>query len=1111
MKRKVLALVVVIIMLVSLMPMTALADTDDEVIINTNLGVAQGTLAVSSTSGGSLWAEGDVEGTYNVGTTIRLNNALPVPELGWAFDGWIDDSSGTKIGMDPTITIQGDCSYTAKFIDVEWLAVSPGAHGSFGKDLGGLYERGESVNLNDANPTADFGYEFYCWKELGGGWSAEFGFFNKDVPDPTNIIIGDQNVFWAFFKVAEYDIDTSVTNGTITPDQIVTHGDDCTITYSADANHHLVSVTVDGTDVTATNPSSYTFSGVTADHTINVVYAIDTFTIDTSVTNGTITPDQTVGYGSDCTITYSANTGYHLDSVTVDGSAVDIGTYPTSYTFSGVTANHTINVVYAINSYTIDTSVTNGSITPDQTVTYGDDCTITYSADANHHLVSVTVDGSAVDIGAYPTSYTFSGVAANHTIDVEYAIDTYTITTSVTGGTITPSQTVDHGDDCTISYSSAGSGYYLASVTVDGSAVDIGTYPNSYTFSDVTENHTIDVEYEYRFKVTANSSMVNGGIKVTYAGEVRYLDPGQSTTFTEVDGEDLVWFQGEPDAGYQFLYWNGTANRIYFDDNGLRSRNIFDRTSFTPNAHFEAVVYSITYNLNGGTNNNANPMTYTVEDAEIVLVEPTKAGYDFAGWTPSDTIPAGSTGNKVFDATWTPTVYTITYNLDGGTNNVANPDTYTIEGADIVLADPVKTGYDFAGWTPSDTISAGSMGNKVFDAAWTPTVYTITYNLDGGTNDAANPATYTIEDADIVLADPTKTGYDFAGWTPSDTIPAGSTGDKVFDATWTPTVYTITYNLDGGTNDAANPATYTIEDVDIVLAAPTKAGYDFAGWLPSDTISAGSTGDKVFDATWTPIVYTITYDLAGGSVAGVNPDTYTIESAEIALINPTRTGYTFTGWNGTDIADGTDNVVIPTGSLGNRSYTATWAINTYTVTFVDYDGTELGTDVVAYGGDAVAPDDPTREGYTFGGWDRDLENVTSSFTVTATYTINTYTVTFVDYDGTVIDEQTVDWNTAAKAPADPERDGYTFGGWDTSFDQVTADITVTATYNEVVEVEPEAVPETNDTTDLGDEAVPMSASSGFPWWWIPIIGVAALLLFLILFFWKRRKKDEQEA
>jgi uncharacterized repeat protein (TIGR02543 family)/LPXTG-motif cell wall-anchored protein len=707
-----------------------------------------------------------------------------------------------------------------------------------------------------------------------------------------------------------------------------------------------------------------------------------------------------------------------------------------------VTTSLTITAQYAIKTYDITTSVTGGTITPSQVVNHGSDCTITYGEDTGYHLVSVTVDGEAKDIVANAGSYTFEDVTDDHTIDVVYEIDTFAITTSVTGGTITPDQTVNYNDDCEISYAPQGPGYHLVRVTVDGEDKDIATFANSYTFEDVKAPHTIDVEYEYRFVVKANASMVNGGIDVTYAGETRTLAPGASTTFKEVDGFDEVWFQGAPNAGYHFLKWHSSANPE-FDNNGLRSRSIFIAQTFTPYADFEVTVYNIVYDeLGGGANDPGNPLTYTVEDAEITLADATWDGYTFLGWAEGNTIPAGSTGAKTFTAQW---------------------------------SDPI--------------------------------VYNITYELGGGDNAPGNPLTYTVEDAEITLSDATRDGYTFLGWAEGNTIPAGSTGAKTFTAQW---------------SDA--------------------------------------------------IVYDIAYDLAGGSVDGTNPVTYTVESDDITLINPELTGYTFTGWTGTGITDGTDTVVIPKGSIGHRSFTATYAINTFTVTFLDYDGVELGTDVVAYGGDAAAPadptrtgytftgwnaslegitedvtvtaeyllntytvtfvdydgteideqtidwneaadapDDPAREGHTFAGWDTDFDAVTRNLTVTATYTINTFTVEFVDFDGTVLDTQTVDWNTAATAPDDPERDGYEFTGWDIDFDAVTENLTVRATYEEVTVLDEEPIPGTDDTTTLNDEGVPAAGGGGFPWWWIPIIGAAALALFLILFFWKRRKKDEEET
>jgi len=125
---------------------------------------------------------------------------------------------------------------------------------------------------------------------------------------------------------------------------------------------------------------------------------------------------------------------------------------------------------------------------------------------------------------------------------------------------------------------------------------------------------------------------------------------------------------------------------------------------------------------------------------------------------------------------------------------------------------------------------------------------------------------------------------------------------------------------------------------------------------------------------------------------------------------------------------------------------------TYTVTFVDWDGTELKTETVNKGEAATAPAAPSREGYTFTGWDTEFSDVQSDLTVTALYvddSLPTYTVTFVDWDGTVLKTQTVNENTAAIAPAAPARAGYAFTGWDKTFSNVTSDLTVTALYEEI--------------------------------------------------------------
>jgi hypothetical protein len=151
--------------------------------------------------------------------------------------------------------------------------------------------------------------------------------------------------------------------------------------------------------------------------------------------------------------------------------------------------------------------------------------------------------------------------------------------------------------------------------------------------------------------------------------------------------------------------------------------------------------------------------------------------------------------------------------------------------------------------------------------------------------------------------------------------------------------------------------------------------------------------------------------------------------------NPTRTGYTFLNW---DV--GFSNIV------ADLTVTAQYSINFYTVDFVDWNDEVLKTESVTFGSGATAPVNPDRPGYTFTGWAPDYSNITGALTVKAQYSINKYTVTFVDWNDTVIGTQEVGHGSSAAAPANPTREGYTFTGWDVNFSNVTSNLTVTAVY-----------------------------------------------------------------
>ena len=389
--------------------------------------------------------------------------------------------------------------------------------------------------------------------------------------------------------------------------------------------------------------------------------------------------------------------------------------------------------------------------------------------------------------------------------------------------------------------------------------------------------------------------------------------------------------------------------------------------------------YTITFDTDGGS--EVAPITQDYGTAITAPADPTREGYTFTGWDTAipATMPAH---NMTITAQWTVNQYTITFDTDGG-SEVA-PITQDYGSAITAPAAPTREGYTFTGWdkTIPATMPAGDM---TITAQWTVNQYTITYDLDGGTAEG-NPDTYTVETDAFTLKNPTRPGYTFTGWSGTGltgednltvTIPKGSTGNRSYTAHWSLNTYSITYDLNGGTA-SGNPTSYTVESATITLNQPTKTGYTFTGWSGTDltgednltvTIPAGSTGDRSYTAHWSLNTYSITYDLNGGTVSG-NPDFYTVESAAITLNQPTRIGYTFTGWSGTNLT-GEDNltVTIPTGSIGNRSYTAHWSLNTYSITY-DLDGGTAFRNPDSYTVEsaAITLNEPTKAGYVFTGW-----------------------------------------------------------------------------------------------------------------------------------------------
>ena len=232
------------------------------------------------------------------------------------------------------------------------------------------------------------------------------------------------------------------------------------------------------------------------------------------------------------------------------------------------------------------------------------------------------------------------------------------------------------------------------------------------------------------------------------------------------------------------------------------------------------------------------------------------------------------------------------------------------------------------------------------------------------------------------------------------------------------------------------------------------------GEKPLDCID----GFYVFQLDRLVTTYHIKYTLDGGTMSGA-PETYTENSADITLPQPTKAGYRFTGWTGTDLTAPTMEVTIPTGSKGDREYTANWEkIQYFTVFYNVHDhGTAPAEEKVESGKTAAKPEDPTADGWKFKGWYISDDYIGEPFDFTTAITrdttlhakwARTWTVTFdVGDHGTAPAAQTVEDGAKATKPADPTAEDYSFQGWytDTRYTmeydfskEVTEDTTVYA-------------------------------------------------------------------
>src|SRR5467141_3739026 len=300
-------------------------------------------------------------------------------------------------------------------------------------------------------------------------------------------------------------------HGTISPSGkvLVDSGSTPSFTITPDTGYYIADVHVDTVSVGAV--PKYTFSSVSTNHTIEASFAIKTFSILSSAgTHGTITPSGKVvlNYGGTQQYAITPDAGYFIADVHVD--SVSVVAVP-KYTFTNVSANHTIEASFAINKFSIVAIAdSHGTISPSGKVFVdsGSTPSFTITPDTGYYIADVHVD--TVSVGAVP-KYTFSSVSSNHTIEASFAIQTFSVvSTAGDHGTISPLGKVVLNYGATQQYTiTPDAGYYIADVHVD--SVSVVAVPK-YTFTNVSANHTIEASFAIQTFSVVSSAGDHGTI-----------------------------------------------------------------------------------------------------------------------------------------------------------------------------------------------------------------------------------------------------------------------------------------------------------------------------------------------------------------------------------------------------------------------------------------------------------------------------------------------------------------------------------------------------------------------------------------------------------------------
>ncbi|MBE7003331.1 MAG: hypothetical protein E7425_03475 [Ruminococcaceae bacterium] len=420
--------------------------------------------------------------------------------------------------------------------------------------------------------------------------------------------------------------------------------------------------------------------------------------------------------------------------------------------------------------------------------------------------------------------------------------------------------------------------------------------------------------------------------------------------------------------------------------------------------------YTLTWDKNGGNALTGNYTSGSVEFGAAITApdDPTRTGYAFNGWSPTPiaaTMPAEDT---TYTAAWTANNYTVKFDKNGGAGSMAD-QSFTYGTAQQLTANAfTRAGYGFTGWNTMkdgsgttyankasvENLTATDGGTVTLYAQWGEGVYNLTWDVNGGDKLTGNNYTtgsVAFGAAIVKPADPTRTGYAFAGWTPEvdETMPAE---DTTYTAQWTANSYTVHFDANEGSGSMKDQSFTYGTAQDLTANAFTRADYKFTGWNTKangsgETYTDGQSVSNLTDtADATVTLYAQWAKIGKVATPTFTPNPGVYNKAQSVTISCATDGatiyYTMDGKTPTtestpysDPVSVTETttlkaIAVADGMIASDVATAAYTINYtyYTVFFNKQDGSEVTKQTVKAGELAVKPDDPTYGSFSFGGW-----------------------------------------------------------------------------------------------------------------------------------------------